>query len=539
MKKYIAILFLTLNIFTSAAQVPASCFEIESILVDACSNNQADEMYNEMVRFRIGNVALNTSNLNVTWPSGGAFFAVCQNAVTLNNVAQLNSTIVSCGLILEPVGNILPPGSTVILVTGQNMDVNANSFVNLTDTIYMIFQCAGSLTPHFRNYATGTGPRTLTMDFGVGCSDVVTYVPDQLVNQNGVHVAADGATVNFDWNGNPTYVNNGCQAPINQIIVDALTSKTTVCSGDSVVVSVSNSGINNPGFSWSGGSGNFSSANTQSTYYVPSVAEQGSIWLKVNVTGSCNSISDSVEIIVVNDFNLMLNINQPPPYCNGDKVELTANGGTTYSWSTGETASSITVSSSGSYIVLSANACFTQVDSVIIIYSSVEAAFSTNPATGFAPVGILFINNSVNASGYVWDFGDGNSSADSSPTNIYYHAGNYLISLTVTDSVGCTAHAYEHINIAGDTVAFFPNSFTPNNDGRNELFKAYGRNIVKQEGIIYNRWGQKVNVLTDDGWNGKNLDNNDVPFGLYIYDTEITVIWGEIIEKKGWVVLMR
>ncbi|MBK7853538.1 MAG: hypothetical protein IPJ79_00235 [Bacteroidetes bacterium] len=52
------------------------------------------------------------------------------------------------------------------------------------------------------------------MNFGA-CSDVVSYIPDSLIDQTGLHIAADGATVEFDAAGYPSYTNTGCRAPIN------------------------------------------------------------------------------------------------------------------------------------------------------------------------------------------------------------------------------------------------------------------------------------------------------------------------------------
>ncbi|MEP7171649.1 MAG: hypothetical protein ABI855_19915, partial [Bacteroidota bacterium] len=142
MKKKIFLIFILLLNFISKknlifAQIPTTCFEIQSILVDACGNPEGE---NEMVRFVTGPNSLNISNLIVTWPNN-IYLNICQNAQTATNVDTLNAAIQSCGYILEPSGGILPPGKTVILVTSTNMNPFSNSFANLSDTIYMIFQC--------------------------------------------------------------------------------------------------------------------------------------------------------------------------------------------------------------------------------------------------------------------------------------------------------------------------------------------------------------------------------------------------------------
>ncbi len=63
----------------------SQCFEIESILVDACDNG-SDEGFNEMFRMKIGSTAQNTSNFSVNWPAQ-SWKGVIQNATTAAKVA--------------------------------------------------------------------------------------------------------------------------------------------------------------------------------------------------------------------------------------------------------------------------------------------------------------------------------------------------------------------------------------------------------------------------------------------------------------------
>ena len=74
----------------------AQCFEIESILVDACDGNTNTEGLNEMVRFKVGNAPLNTSNLVVVWPNN-PWGGLIQNAAATAKVANLNADILDAG----------------------------------------------------------------------------------------------------------------------------------------------------------------------------------------------------------------------------------------------------------------------------------------------------------------------------------------------------------------------------------------------------------------------------------------------------------
>mgnify|MGYP001810493053 CR=1 FL=1 len=155
----------------SVSQTITTCFEINRILVDACPS---DEGLNEQVSFQVGPNALNTSDLQVTWPNtSNSWSGVCQDATTSSKVAQLNGTVNSFGFFREPQGGVLPANSKVLLFTSVNADVSGLSFAGLTDTLYVIFHCGGSSAGNFANY--GTGIRTLTMSFNnpSGCSDQV------------------------------------------------------------------------------------------------------------------------------------------------------------------------------------------------------------------------------------------------------------------------------------------------------------------------------------------------------------------------------
>ena len=96
---------------------------------------------------------------------------------------------------------------------------------------------------------------------------------------------------------------------------------------------------------------------------------------------------------------------------------------------------------------------------------------------------------------------------------------------------------------------FIPNLFTPNGDGSNDVFKAYGYGF--QENIefkIYNRWNRVVyeantfSALKDLGWDG-NFNGEEQPDGVYIWILNATDLNGQINPKeelmKGTLLLNR
>ncbi len=353
---------LTLSAFLTA-QVPSTCFEIESILVDACGSPEGE---NEMVRFVIGPTALNTSNLTINWPNN-PYRGICQNATTAAAVAALNSTILGCGYLKEPVGGVLPAGSKALLITSENVDVTANSFANLNDTLIVIFQCVGNTQGHFANYNTSSGIRTLTMSFGSGCSDQVSYDRSLLINQNGTYGGSssvkDGARVDFDWSGNATYANDGCQAPISTPQLSIINNDTTICPNATFNLSaVYSSDI--VSIQWSSTNGTISNNTVNPTIYTNNTNSSGYIYL-TSYTVCNDSIKDSISVNIATPINVQISAPNDS-ICSGQSITLTANGASSYLWNTGTNSNSISVNTTGDYTVIGSNTCYSDSDTIHI-----------------------------------------------------------------------------------------------------------------------------------------------------------------------------
>ncbi|MFY8067345.1 MAG: hypothetical protein ACOVMS_04370, partial [Flavobacterium sp.] len=364
MKFYKSLAFLiTFFFFTDNSF--SQCFEIESILVDACDNG-TNEGYNEMFRMKIGTTSLNTNTLNINWPAQ-TWLGLVQNATTTSKVNQLNNAILAaggCGQILEPIGGVLPANSTVIVVSSPNLDTTLNSFGALTSNIYMLFQDtpANPNAGHFGNYNATPATRTLSVTFGGGCSDSVTYQRANLINILGTVGGSisdlNGSTVNFSPTGTPTYVNNGCTAPIPPFTVEAGITPITACPGQTINLSGTAQGQTS--IVWSAPNGSFSnSGNLVTNYTIPTTAISGStITLTLTVTNVCNtSLSDNI-VINISGSTLSLSsaigtTNQS--ICSGTAIapiQYTFGGGATSATVSG-LPTGVTASISGNVVTIS------------------------------------------------------------------------------------------------------------------------------------------------------------------------------------------
>lgn len=105
--------------------------------------------------------------------------------------------------------------------------------------------------------------------------------------------------------------------------------------------------------------------------------------------------------------------------------------------------------------------------------------------------------------------------------SIYYY-------LHAIDENGCTGVDSTFVDLY--FPIYVPNTFTPDNDGRNDVFLAYGDNIRGFHMEIYDRWGQLVFESDDINkpWTGAYLEGEH-----YVQiDTFIWMVWYEAIEGR-------
>ncbi|MBL0342694.1 MAG: gliding motility-associated C-terminal domain-containing protein [Bacteroidetes bacterium] len=115
--------------------------------------------------------------------------------------------------------------------------------------------------------------------------------------------------------------------------------------------------------------------------------------------------------------------------------------------------------------------------------------------------------------------GDSTITIEQNPEHSYLKGGLYEIQLITTNDVGCTDTLIKELDIESFVTAYIPNSFTPNDDGKNDVFGLIGFPANGYSMVIYNRWGQIVfeSVGAFDTWNGKSVNGSAVPLGVYSY----------------------
>ncbi len=153
----------------------------------------------------------------------------------------------------------------------------------------------------------------------------------------------------------------------------------------------------------------------------------------------------------------------------------------------------------------------------IQVFALPVAAFiaGPQPTTVLNPT-ITFTDSSTNASSWNWNFGDlvNSSSTDQNPTFTYVDPNCYVVTLEVTSTDGCMDTTDQIICIGPDVIIFVPNTFTPDDNGLNDLFTpvTFGIDPDKYEMWVFDRWGNVIFYTDDlnDGWDGKVLGSDQL-----------------------------
>jgi gliding motility-associated-like protein len=222
---------------------------------------------------------------------------------------------------------------------------------------------------------------------------------------------------------------------------------------------------------------------------------------------------DDVSIIAVPPPDSVLKISNDTIICPGEFVTLSATypDATQWLWNTGETTSSISVNQPGSYRVDATCPCGFTISKTVEVtardtFTSVEV-LDTSICRGdnfsiAIPVGAqAFLNgNLVNQISIS-------------------EAGEYsLVFLDdcKTDTIVFTVQLEEC-----EPLLYVPNAFTPNGDGRNDVFRIQTTNIDHCSMYIYSRWGDLIHEVhgTDIYWDG-TINGSPAPIGSYVYVLE-------------------
>jgi gliding motility-associated-like protein len=114
--------------------------------------------------------------------------------------------------------------------------------------------------------------------------------------------------------------------------------------------------------------------------------------------------------------------------------------------------------------------------------------------------------------------------------------------LEVVDEYGCIDSSFITVKVfRTDPQIFVPTAFTPNRDGRNDIFRPIAVGISQIEYFrVFNRWGQMVFSTTTNevGWDGK-INGKEQATGTFVWLVKAVDYTGKAVFAKGTVTLIR
>ncbi|MBR9861484.1 gliding motility-associated C-terminal domain-containing protein, partial [bacterium] len=171
------------------------------------------------------------------------------------------------------------------------------------------------------------------------------------------------------------------------------------------------------------------------------------------------------------------------------------------------------------------------------IYALPNAAFVLSPENAdIFNSEVTVIDESGNADSVVYFLSDGTSYSTRDFKHAFQDSGTFYINQYVSNVYGCLDSAQRELYITFLYKLFIPNSFSPNDDGINDVFQPKGMGMKSYTMQIYNRWGQMVfeSDQPNEAWDGK-----DAMMGYYVYQIKAYDFQGEPHYYNGVVYLLR
>ena len=349
--------------------------------------------------------------------------------------------------------------------------------------------------------------------------------------------------------------------PANPTVASAT---VTTCNNNSATLVVSNpvAGVT---YTWFTTSTLGTVAGTGATFTTPALTANTTYYVEASV-GSCTSVARTpVNVVVGNAPNPPANVTAASAQiCAGASTVLTVNNpdpALTYRWYT--TATTGTSLHTGTTYTTTALAATTTYYVEAVSGTCVSATRTAVTVNVIAPLPAPVVTaGSITTTSitFNWDAIAGATSysisIDGGATWTPTTAPSYLVaglkqgqSVTIivraTGASTCETSANSNAVTATTNEPFkdelyIPNTFTPNNDGRNDFFLAYGNNVAKFRMRVYNQWGEFIyesqNLI--QGWDG-TYRGRQQPTGVYVYYIDVTFNNGVTKIFKGTVTLLR
>jgi len=163
----------------------------------------------------------------------------------------------------------------------------------------------------------------------------------------------------------------------------------------------------------------------------------------------------------------------------------------------------------------------------VTISRSAHASYRATLSDAGFPTNLWLVNHSTNYNSIKWDFG-GAVASQTGETLLqpFTTPGNYTVSLIAYGNAGCNDTLDYAFTIDAASDVKMVNIFTPNGDGKNDVFKPLTKGLYEMKVWVYDRWGVLMYNWNgvNGSWDGYTTAGLQCPDGAYFY----------ILEGKGF-----
>lgn len=187
--------------------------------------------------------------------------------------------------------------------------------------------------------------------------------------------------------------------------------------------------------------------------------------------------------------------------------------------------------------------------SPIIVYAQPTANFQVPEDISMIDPQVTLLNTStpLHDNTYMWTIQRMEQYFEVHPVVNFPEQGTYKVVLQATDVRGCKDEVVKYVEVKNDFSIYFPNSFTPNFDGLNDVFKPvlspYGIANDAYELTVFDRWGKEVFRTTDitAGWDGSfmNRGTEIMKQDNFNYQVRFKDKEGQTYQRQGTITLMH
>lgn len=250
----------------------------------------------------------------------------------------------------------------------------------------------------------------------------------------------------------------------------------------------------------------------------------------------CGKAYELNDTIAIDSFPVF-NFPDDTLVCAGNAIELTGPDAQEYVWSTGQTSKTITRNNTGLVWLKASNGNCSVTDSVTISnYPDVITQLGSEYFICEDDKELVKLDAGEGFVKYKWT-----PTEDTTQWIIVQNTGDYFVK--VTDNFGCPGDGSARVKRRCGVLLYFPNAFTPNNDGLNDHYLPVGNDVVDFKIDIYNSWGERVFTSThvNKGWDG-TYKNKPASDGVYVYHASYSGYKNKRLQTfyvKGNITLVR